>query len=186
MVHIDSRRERRRAKMLDLANSSVKGHRSNITRRKYRRMVKEDRRCRRREGRPYLRDFRCSGDLECECRGCSYDPWPRNDRWGSTQTKGGPVTDPPDISYFPMVDALRGVMRSAEKWAYRLGSSDELFSWLKRNYPDTLAGRHAIDHIMKSIAWLVGCTCDIYCNYNYDYNAKDNRGQCTCGAFLGK
>ncbi len=181
MPHIDPRREHRRAKMLDLANSSVKGHRSNITRRKYRRMVKEDRRCRRREGRPYLRDFRCSGDLECECRGCSYDPWPRNDRWGSTQTKGGPITDPPGISYFPMVDALGGVMRSGEKWAYRLGSSDELFSWLKKNYPDTLAGRHAIDHIMTALSDRLGCICNIIGRGSV---AKGNHGQCTCGAFL--
>jgi hypothetical protein len=59
-----------------------------------------------------------------------------------------------------------------------------LFSWLKRNYPDTLAGRHAIDHIMTALGGIVGCTCDIY--GRGDYNAKDNQSQCTCGAFLGK
>jgi hypothetical protein len=74
-------------------------------------------------------------------------------------------------------------MRSGEKWAYRLGSSDELFSWLKRNYPDTLAGRHAIDHIMMNLDEIVGCTCNI--TGRDDCNAKGNHGQCTCGAYLG-
>ena len=46
----------------------------------------------------------------------------------------------------PSLDDLGGAFRSAEKWAFRLGSSDALFSWLKENYPDTLAGRHVIDH----------------------------------------
>ena len=92
----------------------------------------------------------------------------------------------PAASYGPlealqMVDALGGVMRSGEKWAYRLGSSDELFSWLKRNYPDTLAGRHAIDHVMTALGWILGCTCNIIDGNSV---AKDNHRRCTCGAFL--
>ena len=82
------------------------------------------------------------------------------------------------VGVLQMVDALGGVMRSGEKWAYRLGSSDELFSWLKKNYPDTLAGRHAIDHIMMALSGLLGCICDV------DWDGKGNHGQCTCGAFL--
>ena len=181
MPHIDPRREHRRAKMLDLANSSVKGNRSNRIRRVYRRAVKENRRCRRHEGRPYLRDFRCSGDVECECPGCSYDSWPRNDRWASMQGRPYPVDYYDRVGVLQMVDALGGVMRSGEKWAYRLGSSDELFSWLKRNYPDTLAGRHAIDHIMTTLDVIVGCICNIIGRGSV---AKGNHGQCTCGAFL--
>ena len=85
------------------------------------------------------------------------------------------------VGVLQMVDALGGVMRSGEKWAYRLGSSDELLSWLKRNYPDTLAGRHAIDHIMTTLDVIVGCICNIIGRGSV---AKGNHGQCTCGAFL--
>jgi len=73
------------------------------------------------------------------------------------------------------------VFRSAEKWAFRLGSSDALFSWLKENYPDTLAGRHAIDHIMEDLTWGV-----VECKCNVAVGGKGNHGQCTCKAFLLK
>ena len=78
-----------------------------------------------------------------------------------------------------------GAFRSAEKWALRLGSSDALFSWLKENYPDTLAGRHAIDHIMEGLTgWygVVQCKCKELVNAA----GKGNHGQCTCKAFLLK
>ena len=77
-----------------------------------------------------------------------------------------------------------GAFRSAEKWALRLGSSDALFSWLKENYPDTLAGRHAIDHIMESLTWWNGSVTQ--CKCNVDFGGKGNHGQCTCKAFLPK
>jgi hypothetical protein len=82
----------------------------------------------------------------------------------------------------PSLDDLGGAFRSAEKWALRLGSSDALFSWLKENYPDTLAGRHAIDHIMEGLQWVVQCKCKELANAS----GKGNHGQCTCKAFLLK
>ena len=81
-----------------------------------------------------------------------------------------------------MRDDLGGAYRSAEKWALRLGSSDAFLSWLKRNYPDTVAGRHAVDHIMESLDRVIGCNCEELKNAS----GKGNHGQCTCKAFLLK
>ena len=83
----------------------------------------------------------------------------------------------------PSRDDLGGALRSGEKWARRLGSSDAFLSWLKRNYPDTVAGRHAIKHIMGSVERDLGCVCEIDW---YKHGPKGNHGQCTCGAFLAK
>ena len=181
MPHIDPRREHRRAKMLDLANNSVKGRDRCGTRHLQSRDGRQLKRRFERSTYQHLRDFRCSGDVECECPGCSYDSWPRNDRWASMQGRPYPVDYYDRVGVLQMVDALGGVMRSGEKWAYRLGSSDELFSWLKRNYPDTLAGRHAIDHVMTALSGRLGCICNIIGRGSV---AKGNHGQCTCGAFL--
>ena len=82
-----------------------------------------------------------------------------------------------------MSDDLGGAYRSAEKWALRLGSSDAFLSWLKRNYPDTVAGRHAVDHIMEALTGWYGV---VQCKCNVDFGGKGNHGQCTCGAFLAK
>ena len=170
MAHISSRLEPRRAKMLDLASKTVKG-------RGDQRVAKQDyhqwaRRC---EDRTYrhLRDFHCSGDAECDCSGCSCELWTA----GRIRTKyrwpGGAHS----------LDDLGGALRSAEKWARRLGSSDVFLCWLKRNYPKTVAGRHAIEHIMDWIPRELGCVCEIDW---YWHGPKGNHGQCTCGAFLVK
>ena len=176
MPHIDPRREHRRAKMLDLANNSVKGRDRCGTRHLQSRDGRQLKRRFERSTYQHLRDFRCSGDVECECPGCSCESWTATDTWARrwADYKGG---------YLYYVkrggpDNLSGAYLSAAKWAYRLGSIDELFSWLKRNYPDTLAGRHAIDHIMMALSGLLGCICDV------DWDGKGNHGQCTCGAFL--
>jgi len=181
MPHIDPRREHRRAKMLDLANNSVKGSDGRGGRRWSSRDGRQLKRRFERSTYHHLRDFRCSGDVECECPGCSCESWTANDTWARrwADYKGGYV-------YYVKrggPDNLSGAIGSAKKWAYRLGSSDELFSWLKRNYPATLAGRHAVDHIMTDLEWIVGCTCNIIGN-NDIWNAKGNHRQCTCGAFL--
>ena len=176
MPHIDPRREHRRAKMLDLANNSVKGSDRCGTRHLQSRHGRQLKRRFERSTYHHLRDFRCSGDVECECPGCCCESWTANDTWARRWSggEGG-------FAWYVMnggPDNLAGAYLSAEKWAYRLGSSDELFSWLKRNYPDTLAGRHAIDHIMMALSGLLGCICDV------DWDGKGNHGQCTCGAFL--
>ena len=176
MAHINPRLDPRRAKMLDQGNKSVKG--GNQGKRRAQRVAKQNyhqwvRRC---EDRTYrhLRDFRCSGDAECDCPGCSSEPGPSTripeDRWNHFETA-------------PSLDDLGGAFRSAKKWALRLGSSDALFSWLKENYPDTLAGRHAIDHIMEGLTGWWGL---VQCKCNVDFGGKGNHGQCTCKAFLPK
>ena len=173
MAHINPRLDPGRAKGLDLGNKSVKG--GNRGKRRAQRVAKQNyhqwaRRC---EDRTYrhLRDFHCSGDAECDCPGCSCEP--------------GTATRDPHWLYSdmaPSLDDLGGAFRSAEKWALHLGSSDALFSWLKGNYPDTLAGRHAIDHIMEGLQWVVQCKCKELANAS----GKGNHGQCTCKAFLLK
>ena len=176
MAHVNSHKEPRRAKMLDLANQSVKGStgsQGRYSRPGWKRLAHHAERRYGDQTYRHLRDFRCSGDAECDCPGCSADPGPSTripeDRWNRFETA-------------PSLDDLGGAFRSAEKWALRLGSSDALFSWLKENYPDTLAGRHAIDHIMEDLGWwgLVQCKC------NVDFGGKGNHGQCTCKAFLPK
>ena len=170
MAHFNSHEEPRRAKNLDLAKKTVKGSLPKYCRRGSRRAKQTEQQWRRRaEGQTYrhLRDFYCSGGVECECPGCSCELWTARDLRASTWDGGAcPLDD------------LRGAKRSAQKWAYRLGSSDAFLSWLKRTYPDTVAGRHAIDHIMDDLKWLVCCVC------NVDFSGKGNHGQCTCGAFL--
>ena len=179
MAHINPHKEPRRAKMLDLANKSVKGSTGSAGRYGRPGWKRLTHHAERRYGDQtyrHLRDFRCSGDAECDCPGCSSEPGPSTripeDRWNHFETA-------------PSLDDLGGAFRSAKKWALRLGSSDALFSWLKENYPDTLAGRHAIDHIMEGLTgWygVVQCMCK-----ELEYaSGKGNHGQCTCKAFLPK
>ena len=179
MAHVNSHKEPRRAKMLDLANQSVKGStgsQGRYGRPGWKRLAHHAERRYGDQTYRHLRDFRCSGDAECDCPGCSSEPGPSTripeDRWNRFEIA-------------PSLDDLGGAFRSAEKWAFRLGSSDALFSWLKENYPDTLAGRHAIDHIMEGLTgWygVVQCKCK-----ELEYaSGKGNHGQCTCKAFLLK
>jgi hypothetical protein len=179
MAHVNSHKEPRRAKMLDLANQSVKGStgsQGRYGRPGWKRLAHHAERRYGDQTYRHLRDFRCSGDAECDCPGCSSDPGPSTripeDRWNRFEIA-------------PSLDDLGGAFRSAEKWAFRLGSSDALFSWLKENYPDTLAGRHVIDHIMEGLTgWygVVQCKCK-----ELEYaSGKGNHGQCTCKAFLLK
>ena len=179
MAHVNSHKEPRRAKMLDLANQSVKGSTGSKGRHGrpgWKRLAHHSERRYGDQTYRHLRDFRCSGDAECDCPGCSVEPGPStripDDRWNRYEIA-------------PSLDDLGGAFRSAEKWAFRLGSSDALFSWLKENYPDTLAGRHAIDHIMEGLTgWygVVQCKCKELDNAS----GKGNHGQCTCKAFLLK
>ena len=179
MAHINSHKEPRRAKMFDLANQSVKGStgsQGRYGRPGWKRLAHHSERRYEDQTYRHLRDFRCSGDAECDCPGCSSEPGPSTripeDRWTHCEVA-------------PSLDNLGGAFRSAEKWALRLGSSDALFSWLKENYPDTLAGRHAIDHIMEGLTgWygVVQCKCKELVNAS----GKGNHGQCTCKAFLLK
>ena len=174
MAHVNSHTEPRRAKMLDLANKTVKGSTSqnrHVAKQEYHQWE----RAQARRTYRHLRDFRCSGNDECDCPGCSCD---------LSATESVEVRrriEPPFTTIGYSFDDLNGSFRSAEKWARRLGTSDAYYSWLKRNYPDTLAGRHAIDHLME-LSFL-GCRCS---EFHYGVDSKANFGQCTCGAFLPK
>lgn len=180
MAHVNSHKEPRRAKMLDLANKSVKGsvggNRGNrhAAKQFYHQWI----RTYERQTYRHLRDFRCSGDVECDCLGCSCELW---------NTAGGRNLRPEPWWAYPVIDRmsddLGGALRSAKKWAPRLGSSDAFLSWLKRNYPDTVAGRHAVDHIIDWVPRVFGCVCEIDWE---EHGPKGNHGQCTCGAFLAK
>ena len=176
MAHVNSHKEPRRAKMLDLANKSVKGSvgvHHHAAKQFYHQWIRNY------EGQTYrhLRDFRCSGDVECDCPGCSCELW---------NTAGGRNLRLQPYWAYSVIETMRddlgGAYRSAEKWALRLGSSDAFLSWLKRNYPDTVAGRHAVDHIMESLDRVIGCNCEELKNAS----GKGNHGQCTCKAFLLK
>ena len=173
MAHVNPHKEPRRAKMLDLANKSVKGSASG-NRHAAKQFYHQWIRTYERQTYRHLRDFRCSGETECDCPGCSCEPWTET-RKPTVPLQFGEVA--------PSLDDLGGALRSAEKWAFRLGSSDALFSWLKENYPDTVAGRHAIDHIMERLHGWYGM---VECKCNVDFGGKGNHGQCTCKAFLPK
>ena len=176
MAHVNPHKEPRRAKMLDLANKSVKGSTGSAGRYGrpgWKRLAHHAERRYGDQTYRHLRDFRCSGDAECDCPGCSCELW----------TAGRIFTKWHWSWYWDSLDDLGGVYRSAEKWALRLGSSDAFLSWLKRNYPDTVAGRHAVDHIMSDIPRSLGCVCEIDWE---EHGPKGNHGQCTCGAFLAK
>ena len=178
MAHVNSHTEPRRAKMLDLANKTVKGSTSqnrHVAKQEYHQWE----RAQARRTYRHLRDFRCSGNDECDCPGCSCE-------LSATESVKDRTGQEP---YFTTIDYrfddLNGSLRSAKKWARRLGTSDAFHSWLKRNYPDTLAGRHAIGHLMDfgMFADSLGCCCSEFLD---GVNSKTNFGQCTCGAFLPK
>ena len=175
MAHVNSHTEPRRAKMLDLANKTVKGSNSqnrHVAKQEYHQWE----RTQARRTYRHLRDFRCSGNDECDCPGCSCELSATESVMDRRRIE--PRNTTMDLSF----DDLKGSVRSAEKWARRLGTSDAYYSWLKRNYPDTLAGRHAIDHLME-VSFL-GCRCS---EFFYGVDSKFNfSGQCTCGAFLPK
>ena len=177
MAHVNPHKEPRRAKMLDLANKSVKGSTGSAGRYGRPGWKRLPHHAERRYGDQtyrHLRDFRCSGEAECDCPGGFSEPGPSTRipeyRWKHFETA-------------PSLDDLGGAFRSAKKWALRLGSSDALFSWLKENYPDTVAGRHAIDQIMQGLTGWWGL---VQCKCNVDFGGKGNHGQCTCKAFLLK
>ena len=88
MAHVNSHKEPRRAKMLDLANKSVKGSTGSAGRYGrpgWKRLAHHAERRYGDQTYRHLRDFRCSGDAECDCPGCSSEPGPSTripeDRW---------------------------------------------------------------------------------------------------------
>lgn len=159
MSHCDPRRHRRAAKMKDLARASVSG----ASRYRSSKNVQQSRSRTRRAKLESLTQFpaglACSGADECECAFCEYDDTASivvkgyEHQWWRTSAR----------------DHNNPGYRMAEKKLFELdGEFDPWFSWLKRNMPDTLAGRHLLDHI---VGW-VWCGCVV--------DAKHNYKGCTC------
>ena len=106
--------------------------------------------------------IRCSASLECECELCEYDDH-------------GPAV----VKHFEHKwwgpghrDHLKpGYRMAAKKLVEFDGDFDPWFSWLKKNLPDTLAGRHLLDHIVSNF-----CSCIENSKYNYN--------GCSCHADL--
>lgn len=147
MSHIDPRREHRRSKMLDHANQSVRGHCHGRATRRHLQTMSQVRRAMLKQPLQHLRDIRCSGTDDCVCDACEFDDDVRArvrrgyDRWWSGWILGGPTPGG--------IDHLAPGYRMARKKLIEFdGEFDPWFSWLKANLPDTVAGRHLLDHIV--------------------------------------
>jgi len=62
------------------------------------------------------------------------------------------------------------------------GSFDQWYSWLKSYFPDTLAGRHAMNHIMVELHYKMQSRCS---HKLIDLEAKGNFGSDTCDLPFG-
>ena len=146
MSHIDPRREHRRAKMLDHANQSVRGHHSSgRATRRHRQAMSQIRRAVLKQPLQHLHDIRCSGMDDCACDACEFDDDVRSlVRQGYGRYWLGSILGDVGVR-----DHLNPGLRMAQKKLREFnGEFDPWFSWLKANLPDTLAGRHLLDHIV--------------------------------------
>jgi len=143
MSHIDPRREHRRAKMLDHANHSVRGHFSTPRAVRHNRQeASQIRRAVLKQPIQHLHDIRCAGTDDCMCDACEFDDDIRtrvrrayNRHMGEWDFRGRDHLAP-------------GFGMARKKLIEFDGEFDPWFSWLKANLPDTLAGRHLLDHIV--------------------------------------
>jgi hypothetical protein len=151
MAHIDSRRHRRRSHALDVANASVKG---NVNKNYRRRKQADHKRRRAYEMRSLVnfKDFRCTYEIDCGCVACC-DPKPLMNAQQSARC-GNRYQN-----YDSMHDDLGPALRVAHKAAVDLQDFDAWFSYLKNYFPDTLAGRHALFHILLDARKIFHCTC---------------------------
>lgn len=147
MSHIDPGRERLRAKMLDHANQSVRGHRSSgRATRRHLQTMSQVRRAMLKQPLQHLHDIRCSGADDCVCDACEFDGDARvRVRRGYGRWWNGFIIGEPRG-----IDHLAPGYRMARKKLIEFdGEFEPWFSWLKANLPDTLAGRHLLDHIVS-------------------------------------
>ena len=93
----------------------------------------------------HLHDIRCSGMDDCTCDACEFDDDVRNKvRQGYDRYWLGSILGDTGVR-----DHLSPGLRMAKKKLCEFnGEFDPWFSWLKANLPDTLAGRHLLDHIV--------------------------------------
>ncbi|MEY2959805.1 MAG: hypothetical protein RLZZ01_2373 [Actinomycetota bacterium] len=161
MAHVDPRREHRRAKMLDLARASVSGNRHDG----YTSKVRTARHLRRRREDRLLAglfDVRCTLDLDCGCAICVVV----SERGEPRPIRLKDLPDGWELGLWQVDNLAAGRRMAASKVLEFDGEFDPWFSWLKRHLPDTVAGRHLLDHIIVS-TW---CCAD----------AKQNHRGCSC------
>jgi hypothetical protein len=173
MAHIDPRRHRKKAKALDVANLSVKG-RHGPSQPSEKKMATKLHRTRKKRQIAKLRDFVCEGSLDCECPACSDEVLGFSDQQIRRQE--------PYHACLGGHDVLGPSMKIARHMIEHFESFDEWYSWLKAFFPDTLAGRHAMNHILQKLDDWVECTCfqrpDVI-------EAKGNFRSCSCGLAFG-
>ena len=154
MSHCDPRLHRRAAKMKDLARASVSGSSGYRSSKSVQQSRSRTRRAKLEAITKFPIGVSCYGADDCECLFCEFDDTAsivlKDFEHGSWRTRARDRNQP---GY-----------RMAEKKLFELdGEFDPWFSWLKRNMPDTLAGRHLLDHIVD---W-VWCRCMIDSKHNY-------------------
>lgn len=172
MAHIDSRRNRRLAKALDLANLSVKGRHGPSQPGEKKKAAKHHRAAKKRD-LVALRNFICSGVDECPCPGCSDEALGFSDQQIRRQH--------PYYACMGMHDILGPALAAGRHMVQQCESFDEWYSWLKNFFPDTVAGRHAMNHIMNELDSWIECVCRA--GYR---NATGNFRPCTCGLAFGR
>ena len=168
MSHLDSRRHHRRAKGLDIGNLSVKGRHGRLQRREkqQRNQIR-----RRRADRTIhaARHARCSLDDSCLCAGCNDDM--------PTDRSLAKLDRMNDSLYFCLGphDRLGPTMAVARAAIGKTSSFSEWFALMKEFFPDTVAGRHALDHAMWELDEVLECDC--YANV---VDSKHNVRGCNC------
>lgn len=175
MVHLDSHRHHRRAKALDVANLSVKGRHSRHQRRE-KQLRNQYRRRRANRTTASLRNFRCLMSDACECPVCAGDM--PTDRYLHRM----------EISCSLYLclghhDRLGPTKRVARDAVTKTSNFAEWFAMMKSYFPDTVAGRHALDHVLDDLGLMVPCICfGPHRAGNYGRNSKMRVRECTCGA----
>lgn len=173
MAHLDPHKHVKRAKALDVANLSVKGRHGPSQPSTKQKAAKKHRSVKKRQI-AHLRDFHCSLDLDCECPACSDEVLGFSDQQIRKQE--------PFLACLGGHDVLRPVLRIAKKKVSECASFDQWYSWLKSYFPDTLAGRHAMNHIMVELHYRMQSRCS---HKLIDLEAKGNFGSDTCDLPFG-
>jgi hypothetical protein len=154
MSHCDSRVHRRAAKMKDLARASVSGASPYRSSKSVQQSRSRTRRAKLESITHFPTGLACSGTDDCDCMFCEYD-----------DTASIVLKDFEHACWRTRArDHNQPGYRMAEKKLFEFdGEFDPWFSWLKHNMPDTLAGRHLLDHI---VGW-VWCGCINDAKHNY-------------------
>lgn len=173
MAHLDPHLHGRRAKALDIANLSVKG-RHGPSQPAVKQMAAKKHRAVKKRQIAHMRDFYCSLDIECNCPACSDETLGFSDQQIRKQQ--------PTLACLGQHDILGPALKIGERKVAECSSFDEWYSWLKSYFPDTVAGRHAMDHIMDWMHHKMGGKCT---HKMGDLRAKGNFGSDSCGLPFG-